>query len=166
MNQNTQFEGRNELKPGWPHFWWIISVLLLSVIALISFICTCRMVDGNVISRYVSFASVLLSITLSVFAIFYTYTSNAQIQRHFENINSAAESIKSTSKELISTNTKINESFDNIRKQWGDILGQLSDINKSQKVMESQLCNYQDITLADNLSNESIDENVLSEQGG
>lgn len=122
-----------------PHFWWIISILSAAIIALISFICTDKIVNAEVIANYISFASVLLSITLSIFAILYTYTSNDQTQRHFENINSAAESIKSTSNELISTNTRINESFKDIKKQWDDILGQLSDINKSQKEMKTQL---------------------------
>ena len=83
-----------------PHFWWLISILGVTIIALVSFILTCRMLDAVKIMEYISYASVILSITLSIFAILYTYTSNVQIQQQFEKINSAANNIASVSDNL------------------------------------------------------------------
>lgn len=77
--------------PNSPHFWWIISTLGLTIIALVAFVLTNRIACANKIMDYISYASVILSITLSVFALLYTYTSNVQIQQQFEKINSAAD---------------------------------------------------------------------------
>lgn len=117
-----------------PHFWWIISLLSVTIIALIAFILTGRIACANIISEYISYASVILSITLSIFAILYTYTSNVQIQQQFEKINSAANSIREASTSLITTNDKLNESL-NI------IIERLGSIDKSQNEMRSQLNN-------------------------
>lgn len=73
-----------------PHFWWIISIMALTIIALISFIISRRICCSDELMKYVSVASVILSITLSIFAIQYTYTSNNEIHQQFEKINSVA----------------------------------------------------------------------------
>ncbi len=117
-----------------PNFWWIISILTVLIIVLLSFILTKRIIDSESIMNYISFASVILSITLSVFAILYTYTSNVQIQQQFEKINSAATSIHSTSTELISTERKLNEML-------GTIYERLENIDESQKEMNTHLNN-------------------------
>ena len=82
--------------------------------------------------EYISYASVILSITLSVFAILYTYTSNVQIQQQFEKINSAANTITSTSSNLAATGNKLNENLDTI-------LERLENIDQFQQEMTSQL---------------------------
>lgn len=117
-----------------PHFWWIISILIITIIALLSFILTGRITEADVIVDYISFASVILSITLSVFAILYTYTSNVQIQQQFEKINSAATSIHETSQKLISTESKLNELLDTISTR-------LENIDESQKEINTHLNN-------------------------
>lgn len=123
-----------EMRVNSPHFWWVISVLTTTIIALVSFILSERMAETYKIMEYISFASVLLSITLSIFAILYTYTSNVQIQRQFEKINSAAASITSTSNDLIVTERKLNELLDTISKR-------LENIDESQKEMKTHLNN-------------------------
>ena len=117
-----------------PHFWWIISILTAIIIALVSFILTNRIANASIIVDYISFASVILSITLSVFAILYTYTSNVQIQQQFEKINSAATSIHETSNKLISTESKLNELLDTISTR-------LENIDESQKEINTHLNN-------------------------
>lgn len=97
-----------------PHFWWLFSVLGAAIIALISYILTYRMLCADKIMEYISYASVILSITLSIFAILYTYTSNVQIQQQFEKINSAANNITSTSDNLTTTGKKLNENLETI----------------------------------------------------
>ena len=131
-----------------PHFWWIIIVLSSTIIALIAFVLTQRMVDASLIIEYISYASILLSITLSVFAILYTYTSNVQIQRQFEKINSAATSIHSTSNDLISTSRKLRDSLESIMKH-------LENIDQHQREMHIQL---------DNMNNPPIENTKLSNQ--
>lgn len=83
-----------------PHFWWIISIMVATIIALTSFILSERICNATKIMEFISYSSAILSITLSIFAIQYTYTSNVQIQQQFEKINAVAESIKNASGEL------------------------------------------------------------------
>jgi predicted PurR-regulated permease PerM len=115
-----------------PHFWWIICTLGIIIIALIAFILSNRVICADKIMEYISYASVILSITLSIFAILYTYTSNVQIQQQFEKINTAANTITSTSSNLTITGEKLNKNLDTI-------LEHLESIDQSQQIMTSQL---------------------------
>ena len=117
-----------------PHFWWIICTLGFIIIALIAFILSNRIEGADKIMEYISFASVILSITLSVFAILYTYTSNFQIQQQFEKINAAANTITDTSKNLTVTNEKLNANLD-------IILEHLENIDQNQQEMTTKLTN-------------------------
>lgn len=117
-----------------PHFWWTICLMGLTIIALLSFIFSERICEANKIMEFISYSTAILSITLSIFAIQYTYTSNVQIQQQFEKINSVAESIKNASGELSATSNKLDENL-NV------ILERLEDIDQSQKEMSSQLNN-------------------------
>lgn len=128
-----------------PHFWWIISILTTTIIALVSFILTKQIAGASIIVDYISFASVILSITLSVFAILYTYTSNVQIQQQFEKINSAAISIHETSNKLISTEAKLNELLDTISTR-------LENIDESQREINTHL----------NIMNNQVDETIIN----
>lgn len=115
-----------------PHFWWLFSSLSLAIIALVSFILTDRIVNADKIMEYVSYASVILSITLSVFAILYTYTSNVQIQQQFEKINLAADNITSASNHLNIMTNKLEENLD-------DILRRLKNIDDVQQEIRSDV---------------------------
>lgn len=74
--------------------------MVATIIALTSFILSERICNATKIMEFISYSSAILSITLSIFAIQYTYTSNVQIQQQFEKINAVAESIKNASGEL------------------------------------------------------------------
>lgn len=128
-----------------PHFWWIISALLVTIIGLISYIVVGKMDNTDFIMSYISCASVILSVTLSIFAILYTYISNAQIQQQFEKINTAAISINDTSNKLITTEQKLNNLLETIEKH-------LDNIDKSQKEMNQQIGNM----------NNQVDETTIS----
>lgn len=121
-----------------PHFWWIICTMGLAIIALASFIISEKTCNANKIMEFISYSSAILSITLSIFAIQYTYTSNVQIQQQFEKINTVAESIKNASGELSVTSNKLDENLE-------VILERLEDIDKSQKEMSSQLSNMNNV---------------------
>ena len=97
-----------------PHYWWSIILMALTIIALISFILSERIVEAEKVMEYISYASVILSITLSVFAIMYTYTSNNQIQEQFEKINNAANNITATSEKLAQTGNALKQNLDTI----------------------------------------------------
>lgn len=119
-----------------PHFWWLISLLGLTIIALIAFIITDRIICSAKLMEYVSVCSTVLSITLSIFAIQYTYTSNNEIHQQFKNINSVADNIKETAKSLSDTNALLNQNMD-------QILDRLEYLNTSQEVMRAQLKDIQ-----------------------
>ena len=127
-----------------PHFWWLISVLGLTIIALIAFIITDRIICSSKLMEYVSVCSTVLSITLSIFAIQYTYTSNNEIHQQFEKINSVADNIKGTSDNLASTNALLNEYLN-------QILEYLENVGQSQQNIARQI---------ENLTNRGISTDV------
>lgn len=144
-----------------PHFWWIVSLLSLSIIGLVAFILTNRMLDDKVIVEYISYASTLLSITLSIFAILYTYTSNVQIQQQFEKINTAATNIREVSSDLNTTNAELKGSLD-------CLLDRLTGIEQSQSEMRSKLSppNTNDQfsnSATQNISNDSGQKNLAAD---
>lgn len=125
------------MKKDSPHFWWIICILSIIIIGLVAFILTNQVLCADTIMQYISYASVILSITLSIFAILYTYTSNVQIQQQFEKINTAANNIVSTSDNLSITNNKLNDNLDviikhleNIDQLQQEVTTKLTDINR------------------------------------
>ena len=122
------------MKKNSPHFWWLVGLLSTIIILLISYIIWGKTSDAQLIINYVSCASVILSITLSVFAILYTYVSNVQIQQQYEKIKSAAISISDTSNKLIQTEGKLNDFLETIEER-------LSNIDKSQTEMTQQISN-------------------------
>lgn len=129
-----------------PHFWWLISLLVLTIIALTTFIITTRVIDCEKLLDYIAVCSTLLSITLSIFAIQYTYNSNNEIHQQFEKINSAAEIIKETSKSLSDTNAIFNNNL-------GQILESLENVGQSQQTIAQQI---------ENLTNQGVSTDVIN----
>ena len=120
-----------------PHFWWIISVMGAAIIALTSFVLCERTVGADKVMEFISYSSAILSITLSIFAIQYTYTSNVQIQQQFEKINSVADNIHKAAGNLNLTSGKLDDNLE-------AILERLENMNTLQKEMSSQLNNLND----------------------
>lgn len=118
----------------------------VTIIALVSYIITDRVICSARLMEYVSVCSVILSITLSIFAIQYTYTSNNEIHQQFEKINSVADSIKSTSSELAGTNAFLNSNL----KQ---ILESLEQLKQVQQSMNSTLKNISNPAVDTEISN-------------
>lgn len=139
-----------------PHFWWLISVLGLTIIALIAFIITDRIICSAKLMEYISVCSIVLSITLSIFAIQYTYTSNNEIHQQFEKINSVAENIKGTSENLATTNALLNE---NLYK----ILEGLENVGQSQQDIAKQIANLTNKGIVTDVTN--IEPVVTGQQG-
>ena len=89
------------------------------------------------IMEFISYSSAILSITLSIFAIQYTYTSNVQIQQQFEKINSAADNIHRTAGNLNLTSSKLDNNLETI-------LERLSNMNTLQREIYTKLNNLND----------------------
>lgn len=139
-----------------PHFWWLISVLGLTIIALIAFIITDRIICSAKLMEYVSVCSMVLSITLSIFAIQYTYTSNNEIHQQFEKINTVAENIKGTSENLATTNALLNENLDKI-------LEGLENVGQSQQDIVKQIANLTNKGIVTDVTN--IETVITGQQG-
>lgn len=139
-----------------PHFWWIICLLSAIILALVGFIITKRIVGSERLMEYVSVCSVLLSITLSIFAIQYTYTSNNEIHQQFEKINSVAENIRYTSEGLITTSNYLKENLP-------QILEYLEFLKKNQQDMSAQIKNISNPSVETTVNNHNI-SNIKQEQ--
>ncbi len=110
---------------------WIIGGLIFIIVALSAHMFTFNQTDSDKLSTYISFASVLLSITLSIFAIMFTYDSNRFMNDKFNHINRAASSIIDVANKLSNTQEKLDN---NIEK----IISELNEINTSIKTGDNK----------------------------
>lgn len=94
-----------------PHIVWSIVILSTSIIILLGFIFSCRMIDANAIKVFIDYAATLLSITLSIFAIAFTYTSNNSTQRQFDKIDYASMKIVDSATKLDKSEQEISSSI-------------------------------------------------------
>ena len=130
--------GSNKSKTS-PHFWWSVSILGILVIGLVAYILTCRVMCADILMEYISFASVILSTTLSIFAILYTYTSNIEIQRQFDKINSTSDKINSTSDRINSISDRIILTSKELYANMSIILSHLKNIDNTQQEIKETL---------------------------
>ena len=114
MSKPCSMKSTSIKSPNSPHFWWIISTLGLTIIALVAFVLTNRIACANKIMDYIS------------------YTSNVQIQQQFEKINSAADNITSASERLKTTTVKLDENL-------GTILQHLESIDIKQQEISNNI---------------------------
>ncbi|MBR5853745.1 MAG: hypothetical protein IKY74_06035 [Alistipes sp.] len=135
----------NIVKPYIIHMWWSITILSLLLIASISFIFSERVVNADNLAEYISFASVLLSITLSIFAILYTYTSNVQIQEQFNKIDCAASNINDVSYKLHDVSSRLNDSLTDITTTLANLDKGQQELNKKVSDRNSILTNMGEI---------------------
>lgn len=116
-----------------PHFWWLVTLMSLIIIALLAFILSKRILCSKIIGTYLSFAGLILSITMSIFAIIYTYVSNVQIQAQFEKIDNAAKHIIDASSKMIETAVDISSSIKDLRNKQDDLKKSFDNRN-SEKI--------------------------------
>lgn len=114
-----------------------MSIMVLIIIALIAYIFCNKILDNTRLAEYISAFSILLSIVLSVFAIQYTYTSNNNVNRQFEKINTAAETISKTSDGLNATNTELKNNLETILLKLTSLDENQSQIKESMKQFEN-----------------------------
>ncbi len=96
---------------------------------------------GEDVANYVSAFSVLLSILLSIFAIQYTYHSNAQVERQFNDINRAAHNIIETSKELKDTESLMKDAISRIHEHMQSNNNKIDDLTQDFNNLKAQIQN-------------------------
>lgn len=118
-----------------PHFWWIIGVLSALIIILTTLIVTHPSIGCEVLIVKISVCSTLLSITLSIFAIQYTYHSNIEVSKQFKEINTAARNINTTSKDLSKLSKDINAQIKDVLQNVATIASTQTEIlNEVDKI--------------------------------
>lgn len=117
------------------------------IIILTTIIVTHPTIGCEVLIVKISVCSTLLSITLSIFAIQYTYHSNIEVSKQFKEINTAARNINATSKVL----SKLSDAL-NI--QIKDILQNVSNIATTQTTI---------LQAVDEIKNGNIDASSTNE---
>lgn len=125
--------------PKSPHFWWLICLMSAAIITLIVIIYCDADLPCEDISNHVSAFSVLLSILLSIFAIQYTYHSNAQVERQFNDINRAAHNIIETSKELKETESLMKDAIARIHEHLKNNDSKIDKLTTNVNNLQSQL---------------------------
>ncbi len=144
MNNNIQGEGcchKNNIRSSQsPHFWWLVTVMSLIIIALLAFILSNRIVCSKIIGTYLSFAGLILSITMSVFAIIYTYVSNVQIQAQFEKIDNAAKHIIDASTKMKETAVDISSGIKDLRNKQDDLKKSFDNKNSEKIEKDNKVC--------------------------
>lgn len=133
-----------------PHVVWTIVILSTIIIMLLGFIMTKRMTNANTIKVFIDYAATLLSITLSIFAIAFTYTSNNSTQRQFDKIDYASMKIVDSATNLNKSEQEISSSIKIIHERILSIENDMGFIknNIPNVIIESKP------TLAPNVSNQ------------
>lgn len=94
-----------------PNIVWTIVIHSLVIITLVGFIFSKRIINAESIKSFIDYAATLLSITLSIFAIAFTYTSNNSIQRQFDKIDYASKIIVDSASNLHESERDISKSM-------------------------------------------------------
>ena len=90
---------------------WIICLMGIAILALLSVICCDLKTDAESIKVFIEYSATLLSITLSIFAIAFTYTSNNSMQHQFDKIDNASRVILESSHSLQTTERELTGSI-------------------------------------------------------
>lgn len=113
---------------------WTISLLTIIIISLLSYIIWGKIKDASVLVEYISYAGTLLSITLSIFAIQYTYHSNNRAETQFDKINQAAENIIRASETMTIEAGVIKEKLDDIETKQNTLNTKIDIKNQNSSV--------------------------------
>lgn len=104
---------------------WIICLLVIVIISLISEIFCKILTNADTLKVFIEYSATLLSITLSIFAIAFTYTSNNSVQHQFDKIDNASRIILESSQSLQATERDLTGSLgklhDRIKQMEADI---------------------------------------------
>ena len=136
---------------------WVISLLVFVVGVLLALIITDQIMCADHLMQYISVISVVLSITLSIFAIMYTYFSNVEMQRQFDKINSAAERISKVSDVITKSNGLLEE---NVK----TIISRISHTDDVMQALNDRFKNIDSQITATNYVGESTSQSVTNAQ--
>ncbi|WP_152568297.1 hypothetical protein [Porphyromonas sp. COT-290 OH3588] len=157
-----------------PHFWWIVGIETLLIVLLVSFICVHYIeyenkIDGDKLLSYISYASTLLSVILSIFAIQYTYYSLESTRNQLNDINAVSKqtqkvlgNINSLSEKTKDSLEKINAVGDKLDSNINEILQKITGIEAKQ----DQLMNPQggiSTTQATNVISSTTNTSLLAD---
>ena len=115
-----------------------------------------QVVNGEKIISYLEFAATLLSIVLSIFAIFYSYFSALEASRQWGDVSTAVKIIENTTATIESNNQMMLATMIAIHGEVNSLGGEaLRDNNKQPKVEvnSATINNIQNNATKDNLPN-------------
>lgn len=141
------------------HMKWTISLMALAIIVLLAFIFIGQVLCGERIMSYLAFASTLLSIVLSVFAIIYSYFSALEASRQWSDISKAVSVILNTTEHIEDNNKTLLETVITIK---GDVkaMGIGGSVNNQNRQE-----NYRDLNIANRVQpNGQEDTNARREE--
>lgn len=110
-----------------PNIVWTIVVLAIAIVALVSSILLNWVYCADKILKYLSFASTLLSILLSVFAILFSYISSSKLDGQIADINKAVELIKNSNDQLSLSNQLLVQTLFSMHEKLGQIEARQGD---------------------------------------
>lgn len=136
------------------HMLYICGILILIIVGFVSYIAVESDPQGSVLMSYVSFASTLTSIILSVLAIIYTMISNskgdsyitkldqtsASIDKSSENLNNMSLRLEETLKKLVELPEEIDKSSERLEKELDSKLREFQHVvdETKQEVRETR----------------------------
>lgn len=136
---STTFAIKNDMKATnskYVNLYWIIGVMSISIVCLVVVVLTKECIDTDVLMTYMSFASTLLSIVLSIFAIMYSYYSTVEMSRQESNINNAVGKIEESIKNINGNNNTLLQTVISIKGDT-EAIKIYSASNKVDDIVES-----------------------------
>ena len=125
------------------HMWWVIGLLVVLLIISLCLGIYERVVCANTIIDLVSFISSMLSIVLSVFAIFYSYFTSIESSQQWGDIKTCVKETK--------------ESTNSIKENNRQLLYTMIQISGTVKSTESLLKSSSSTTVTNQTSIENLD---------
>lgn len=117
-----------------PNTVWVIVLMSFVIVLLLGFIFSERTVNADSIKVFIDYAATLLSITLSIFAIAFTYTSNNSTQRQFDKIDYA-------SMKIVDSANKLHESERDISMSMKLVHEKILNIEKDMALIKDKIPN-------------------------
>ena len=125
--------GASALSTGKIHFWWVISIMAILIIILSSLLYSQLAICEGEIMKLMSFASTLLSIVLSVFAVMYSYYSMQDASRSWGNVSNMLNTIEAYTNNINSFNRQLVDQLIQINRNIGNIQGANTPTNEIQE---------------------------------